>query len=114
VSLPDPPPRNLSDEEEQAAELIPARKMPGPIPLQQHLHRLGSDDRKAWRQLLRSRKGRTHLTLAILALYWADGTRSILEISDIVELETGMRDVELLLAYFHILEKLELVAFKSR
>jgi hypothetical protein len=114
ASLPGPPPRDLSDEEQQAARLIPVRKVPGPVPLQQHLHRLDNADRESWRQLLKSRDGRAHYTLAILALYWADGTRSILEIADVVESETGKRDLELLLAYFHLLEKLELVAFTSR
>jgi hypothetical protein len=113
AGLPDLPPRDLSDNEQQAAEIIPVRKVPGPVPLQQHLHRLESAEREAWRQLLKSRDGRAHYTLAILALYWADGTRSILEIADVVELETGKRDVELLLAYFRLLEKLGLVTFSS-
>jgi len=42
-------------------------------------------------------------------VYWADGKRSLLEIADLIELETGQRDVELLVEYFQTLAKLNLV-----
>ena len=51
-------------------------------------------------------------TLTTLALYWADGSRTVLGIADLVEMESGTRDVELILAYFRILEKLGLVAIR--
>jgi hypothetical protein len=35
----------------------------------------------------------------------------VLEIADLVEMESGKRDVELLLAYFRLLEKLGFVRF---
>lgn len=108
--LPDLP-RDHSAEERQAAGLIPARQMRGPIPLEEHLHRLTAEEREAWRQLLKERKGWIHHTLTNLALFWADGVRSVLEIADLVELESGQRDAELLLAYFRLLEKLGLVKF---
>ena len=47
--------------------------------------------------------------LPTLAVYWADGKRSLLEIADLIELETGQRDVELLAEYFQTLAKLNLV-----
>ena len=62
-------------------------------------------------RLLQARQGWGHHTLTALALYWVDGTRSLLDIADLVELETGGRDVELLLAYFRLLEKLGFVEF---
>ena len=109
--LPIIPPRETSEEEQQAAGLVPVRKAPGPIPLQQHLPRLEEEDRLAWGQLLQEREGWGHHTLTSLALYWADGRRSLLDIADLVELETGSRDVALLLAYFRLLGKLGLVGF---
>jgi hypothetical protein len=109
--LPIIPPRETSDEEQQAAALVPVRKALGPIPLQQHLPRLDEDDRQVWGQLLKGRQGWGHHTLTSLALYWVDGTRSLLDIADLVELEIGSRDVELLLAYFRLLGKLGIVGF---
>jgi hypothetical protein len=109
--LPEPPRRALSAEEEEAGALVPVRQARGPIPLRQYLSSLGDEDRQAWLQLMTERKGRAHFTLSALALYWADGARSVLDIADLVELETGVRDVELLLAYFRLLEKLDFVAW---
>jgi hypothetical protein len=110
-ALPIIPPRKLSEEEDQAAGLIPGRQVRGPIPLEQHLPRLGQEDREAWRALLKDRKGWAHYTQTSLALYWADGACSVLDISGLVELETGQQDLELLLTYFSLLEKLGFVSF---
>ncbi len=48
-------------------------------------------------------------TLPTLAVYWTDGKRTLLEIADLIELETGQRDVELLVEYFQTLAKLNLI-----
>ena len=112
VALPDLPSRDasdLSDQERQAAERVPVRLVRGPVPLGHHLQRLDAEDRAQWRRLLKSREGGMHYTLTELALYWADGKRSVIEIADLVELEAGGRDVELLLAYFELLARLEFV-----
>jgi hypothetical protein len=108
-ALPPLPPRELSEAEQVAAELVPIRLAPGPIPLNSHLPRLSDEDREAWRKLLKEHKGSNHYTLLPLAQYWADGARSVLQIADQVELESGLRDVELLLAFFRLVEKLELI-----
>ena len=107
--LPLLPPRELVEEERQAARLVPVRQVRGPVSLREHLHRLDEPDREAWRRLLKTRKGGVHDTAMTLALGWADGARSVLEIADLVELEIGVRDVGLLLAYFRLLQKLGLV-----
>jgi aminopeptidase YwaD len=112
VALPDLPSRDrsdLSEQERQAAEQVPVRLVRGPVPLGNHLHRLEPEDREQWHRLLKAREGGMHYTLTELALYWADGKRSVLEIVDLVELEAGGRDVELLLAYFGLLAKLGFV-----
>jgi hypothetical protein len=108
-----PPETTLSPEEQEAAGLRPARLVKGPVPLHQHLTALDPDDREAWRQLLKARKGTAHRTLPILALYWTDAARSVLDIAGLVELETGTRDVELLLAYFRLLAKLDLLELEE-
>jgi aminopeptidase YwaD len=108
-SLPEAPAHALSDEEQRAAALIPVRQVRGPIPLHNYLGRLEEADRQAWRDLMKARKNRAHHTQAAQALYWVDGSRSLLQIADLIELETGERDMELLLKYFELLEKLGFV-----
>jgi hypothetical protein len=98
--------------EERAASLVPARQVWGPIPLRDHLRHLGDETREAWRQLLQARERGAYHTLVELATYWADGKRSLLEIADLVEQESGLQDLELLLAYFDILDELGLVVFQ--
>jgi hypothetical protein len=111
-SLPELPARDLMDDEREAATLVPVRQVTGPIPLSDHLRRLDEDTRESWRQLLKERKGWLHYTLTTLALFWADGNRPVLEIADLVELESGQRDVALFLAYFRLLEQLGFIAFR--
>jgi len=96
---------------EEAANLIPRRLVRGPIPLERYLRRLPAEDRREWRRLMKSRRDMAYYTLTTLALYWADGQRSILEIADLVEMEIGLREVEVLLTYFRLLEKLGLCAW---
>jgi aminopeptidase YwaD len=110
--LPTPQPLDLSEEEQEAAKLIPVRLVRGPIPLTQLLYRLDEETQEQWRQLLKARKDRAFYTLSALALYWADGARSVLEIADLIELEAGKRDVELLLAYLRLVEQLGFIEFK--
>jgi aminopeptidase YwaD len=110
--LPTPQPLDLSEEEQEAAKLIPVRLVRGPIPLTQLLYCLDEETQEQWRQLLKARKDRAFYTLSALALYWADGARSVLEIADLIELEAGKRDVELLLAYLRLVEQLGFIEFK--
>ena len=110
-SLPEIPAHDLLEEERLAAGLIPARQISGPVPLSAHLRRLDGESQERWRQLLQARKDGAWYTMNTLALYWADGARSVLEIADLVEMESGRRDVELILTYFHLLEKLGYVTF---
>jgi hypothetical protein len=112
-SLPQIPPRELPEEERLAAGLIPARQVRGPVPLGAHLRRLDRKAQERWRQLIKARKDSAWYTLSTLALYWADGARSVLEIADLVELESGRRDVELILTYFQLLEALGFVIFRQ-
>jgi hypothetical protein len=113
-SLPELPAHELAEEEKEAAKLIPVRQVRGPIPLENHMRRLDGEAREDWRQLHKARHGFASDTLTTLALYWADGARSVLDIADLVELEAGKRDVELLLAYFRLLERLGFVQFSGK
>lgn len=106
--LPGLPAKELDEWERKAAEMVPTRIYPGPIPLHLYLFKLSEEERD---DLHRLRKGHKEgfFTLPILALYWADGQRNLLEIADLIELEMGMRDVELLVGYFQLLAKLGLI-----
>ena len=103
--LPEAEPRGLDAAEEAAAHLCPVRLARGPVPLEQYRGTLPREDREAWTRRLAAGNG-LHHTLETLALFWADGSRSVLEIADLVEMETGARDLGLLLHYFQLLEKL--------
>ncbi len=42
-------------------------------------------------------------------MYWADGERSLVEVSGLVEHEAGRTDLEFLMKYFRLLGKMGLV-----
>ncbi|HEU5099605.1 MAG TPA: DUF4910 domain-containing protein [Roseiflexaceae bacterium] len=93
---------------EEDARLIPSRRYRGPVSVRPHLRHLPTEEREAARAMLRRHGGFADLP-ADVALYWADGVRTLAEILDLVELETQVRDAEGLVAYFRLLERLELV-----
>ena len=110
LGLPEAEPRGLDAAGEEAARLLcPVRLVRGPVPLDQYRATLPAEDQEAWNQRLAAAGDGRHHTLATLALFWADGKRSILEIADLVEMESGARDAGLLLHYFQLLEKLGFV-----
>ena len=47
-----------------------------------------------------------------LAVYWADGKRSLLEVARLVELESGRSDLPYLVGYFGYIEKMGLVSLR--
>ncbi len=49
--------------------------------------------------------------MSLLALYWADGQRNLLEIAHLVAMESGRRDTEFLVGYFGLLRELDLISF---
>jgi len=93
--------------EEQAAHLIPERRFCGPISTVAHLPRLSPEERLAWNGLAKTAGG-GYRTARRLAEYWADGQRTLLEVVDLVELESGHRLGAELLQYFRFLVKMEL------
>ncbi len=100
--------RELDEWEEKAARIVPRRLYRGPVSLRPYLHQLSEEERERWWQMRQEHKKGFRI-LPTLAVYWADGKRSLLEIADLIELETGQRDVELLVEYFQTLAKLNLV-----
>ncbi len=99
--------RGLEGSERDAASTIPRRLHRGPPSTRSWIRRLSRQERDAlWRLEREHREGRI---LGTLALYWADGRRSLLEIADLVELETGRRDLDYLVEYFNHLERMGLI-----
>jgi len=107
--LPEPSPPEPDPAEQEAATIVPRRRYRGPLNTRSHLHRLTPEEREQLRQLTR-RGGEVGWSIVpTLAVYWADGKRTLLEIADRVEQEAGQRDVAMLKEYFQLLSKMELV-----
>jgi hypothetical protein len=97
----------------QAEAMTPRRRYPGPVSWHDHQRLLSPEEREHWRKLVEAREKGGH-TLPILAQYWADGERTVLEIAELVELEAGQRDVELLVEHFRLLAKMGLVELNGQ
>jgi hypothetical protein len=96
---------------EDDARLVPVRRYRGPVSLRPHLRRLPPDERATAQATLRRHSEFADLP-ADVALYWANGKRSLAEILDLTELETDVRDAAGLVAYFKLLERLELIELR--
>jgi aminopeptidase YwaD len=99
--------------EEEARRLVPCRLYKGPIRVPPYLRRLSSEERKRWWRL-EHRYGNALWYLLPLTLYWADGKRTLHEIVDLVEMETGKRAAELLVTYCRTLSDLDLLHLLER
>ena len=98
---------------EEAQRLVPRRLYKGPIPVTPYLRRLGSEERERWWRL-EHRYGNALWYLLPLTLYWSDGERTLGEIVDLVEMETGKREAELLVTYCRTLSDLDLLHLLER
>ena len=110
--MPSLPPRELDEWEQQALGMVPSRKFRGPVPSRFHLHKLTPEEREtvyAWFK----EYGRLYHRLGTMANYWVNGERTVAEIADLVELETGQRNVQLLVKHYSLLAKLGLMALRT-
>ena len=108
LNLPTAETKALDEWEQRAASLVPRRAHKGPIAIRGHLYKLTPAEREEARRLgLLGMGGGGHLQT--LAVYWADGQRSVLDIANMVEMESGKRDVETLVKYFELLARMGLV-----
>ncbi len=96
--------------EGRAARIVPRRLHRGPFSIRNRLHRLSPEERESLRPLMKDLRNSVAPTLA---LYWADGKRTLLEIADRVEAECGQRDVRRLVEYFELLSRLGGVALEE-
>jgi hypothetical protein len=91
----------------EASGIVVRRLFRGPVSVRPWVRRLSEEDREAWWRL--GRDHRESRLLGTLALYWCDGVRSLLEVSELVELEAGRTDLGYLVEHFRLLERMELV-----
>lgn len=97
----------------EQAKAIPVRRYRGPLAqLRPYLRELSVEDREAWHSLRKEYKEKASI-LPTLALYWADGRRTLAEIIELVELESGERAGDLLIEHFELLEKMGLVELRE-
>lgn len=106
--LPAPPPPAPDPWEDEAARMVPRRLYRGPVSYRFLMRRLPEEDRRDLEDLVRA-YGYQVWHLLPMAEYWADGKRSLLEIAERVEMESGARNVELLVRAFRALQKAGLV-----
>ncbi len=96
----------------QAEGMVACRKFRGPLPMSWHLHRLPQQERDAVWAKLKAHRG-AYYAMSQLANYWIDGVRTVADIADAVEMETGKRNVELLVWHFTLLDRLGLIVLHS-
>ena len=115
LGLPDIPPALQKEPDgwdKDAAIIVPGRLFPGPVSPGAYIHRLTPAEReeaRAWQKEHRA----VYYGMATVANYWVDGKRTVAEIADLVELETGKRDVQLLVRHFKLLARLELMSLRT-
>ncbi|MEI7769657.1 MAG: DUF4910 domain-containing protein [Chloroflexales bacterium] len=101
-------PAGRDDLPADVAGLVPRRRHRGPLSLRSHIARLPAGARDAALAKLGHHSDFDGLT-ADIALYWADGRRTLGQILDLVELETQVRSAEGLHAHFAVLAELGLI-----
>jgi hypothetical protein len=94
--------------EQEAATLVPRRLFPGPIDLKNFINRMSDEEHETWWGVYKENPEGTYVYPALL-LYWADGQRTLQEISDLIELEMGKRLTEMLVTCCRLWRRLGLV-----
>ncbi|HAI21433.1 MAG TPA: hypothetical protein DCM14_06015, partial [Clostridiales bacterium UBA8153] len=90
-----------------AVTMVPRRSYRGPVSLHRHLFRLDTQEREEWAKFMEGRaRAASEFTHA---LYWMDGRRSLAEVHELVQLETGSCDGEALVKLTRLLAKLGLI-----
>lgn len=92
--------RDTAEWDERARGLVYRRTVPGPLGMHwsaRNLSAAGQDEERA----VLGRPGAR--TLTTLALYWIDGRRTLLDVAELTEAESGLRDVEALVRYAALL-----------
>jgi len=98
--------------EQRAQKMVPGRVYRGPVTPIFYMHRLSQADREEAYGWLKEHQ-RAYHAASVLANYWVDGKRTVADIADLVEMETGQRNVELLVKHFDLLGELGLMTLQD-
>ena len=96
----------------EAATLIPRRLFLGPIDVGMTLQADARHLVPAYWELSDKASGSFYEHGALLQ-YWADGKRTVAEIADLAEIETGQPADELVLRYFKLLAEAGMIELKT-
>jgi hypothetical protein len=99
--------------EREAGQLVPKHVHPGPVQLDSALRSASADTREWYYQFAKKHEKGLGMN-AHLATIWIDDRRSLLDIADRVEAETGVRDLETLVTYFRLLARLKLITLGKK
>lgn len=102
--LPEPEPVTVDEWTERAGKMVLRRLFRGPAGPRELLARLEPADQAAARELMEAHR-EVARALPVLMVYWLDGRRSLREIADLAECETGKRDVELMVRAADLMER---------
>jgi len=111
TELPDYKPE--AKDEQEGADLVPVRLYRGPLSTRPWMRSLSPEDQEALR-LLNKKHSITYGGPSTQALYWTDGSRSISEISRLVELETGSTNLPYLVEYYGLLVRSDRAEYQNR
>lgn len=109
--LPDYEPEEKKEPE--GADKVPEKLYRGPVSSRPWIAKLSKEDKEALRAL-NKKHNVSYGGPMVLALYWTDGSKSISEISRLVELESGSTNLEYMIGYFGFMEKMGLVKLGDR
>jgi len=110
--VPTLPAKEPDEWERQAQAMVPSRLFRGPVTPHFHMHKLTMQERDetyAWQK----EHDRLYRALSTVANYWVDGKRTVADIADLAELETGQRNVQLLVKHFTLLDRLGLMDLQA-
>lgn len=106
------PPAAPMDLPDDVAHQVPRRTFPAQVSERPYVRRLSEADREAlW--AYNKKLGQADRVLQTVAMYWADGKRTLAQIVDCVELETGQRNAVMLAEFFQWMVKLGLVTMTN-
>ena len=102
--------KSMARIEEEAGKIIPKRTSPGPIDIKLKMNLLEKELKDKVHNFMKLRGWRTCSTLA---LFWADGKRTVLDIWRMLRIEHGQVDLKSLIEWFYLLEKMDFVKIEK-
>lgn len=107
-----PPPAAPNDVPSEVAALAPRRVWRAQVTVRPYARKLIASDREAF-MAFNKKVERPDAILQTIAMYWADGKRTLAQIVDWVELETGRRNAAMLVEFFQWMDKMRLVELSA-